>query len=425
MASVLPASFLLGSIYLLSYTLGLSLVLLAIALLGEKFASKLARFSDPHSPLKRIIGVIFIILGLLIALGYEKKLETAILDSGFLDVTKLENRILKKVDMKEESAGSNPYKEIVNPSGFINTDDKPIKIADYVGEKVILLDVMTYSCINCQRTFPYVTSWFEKYKDDGLIVIGIHTPEFAFEKLKSNVERAMKEFGINFPVVMDNEYGTWNAYGNRYWPRKYLIDIHGNIVYDHIGEGAYEETEKKIKELLAERKMVLGEGVTSDIIGGLVSSEIREQKTTARSPETYFGSLRNEYLGNGIPGQSGDVTFKLPQDIIPNTLYLDGKWNVTGEHARAQEDSSVVYYYFAKDVYIVASSDAGADMEIWQDGKIVTALTGAGSDVNKDGIVNISESKLYKIINNSSAGEHLLQIKIKKGNVDLFAFTFG
>jgi thiol-disulfide isomerase/thioredoxin len=151
-----------------------------------------------------------------------------------------------------------PPIEIKNPSGFVNTNDQPIKISDYIGNKVILLNIMTYSCINCQRTFPYVTAWYKKYKDDGLIVIGIHTPEFAFEKDKGNVEKAMKEFGINFPVVLDNEYATWNALENKYWPRKYLIDIHGNIVYDHVGEGAYEETEEKIKELLKERAVVLG-----------------------------------------------------------------------------------------------------------------------------------------------------------------------
>jgi thiol-disulfide isomerase/thioredoxin len=113
---------------------------------------------------------------------------------------------------------------------------------------------MTYSCSNCQATFPYVNAWYEKYKSDGLIVIGIHTPEFAFEKEKQNVIDAMKKFDITYPVVMDNDYSTWNSLGNRFWPRKYLIDLHGDTVFDHIGEGAYEETEAKITELLAKRK---------------------------------------------------------------------------------------------------------------------------------------------------------------------------
>lgn len=173
------------------------------------------------------------------------------------------SEVSKATTDNKSSAQSNkksvvPFVEIVNPSGFINTNDQPVKITDYVGKQVILVNVMTYSCINCQRTFPHVNSWYEKYKDDGLVVIGIHTPEFAYEKDKDNVETAFAKFGIKYPTVLDNDYATWRALGNKYWPRKYLIDIHGNIVYDHIGEGAYKETEEKIQELLKERAAVLG-----------------------------------------------------------------------------------------------------------------------------------------------------------------------
>jgi thiol-disulfide isomerase/thioredoxin len=158
----------------------------------------------------------------------------------------------------EDEEATIPFVEIQNPSGFVNTDGTAVTIEQYVGTHVILLNVMTYSCINCQRTFPYVNQWYEQYKDEGLIVIGIHTPEFAYEKDKNNVEIAMKKFDITYPVVLDNEYATWKALGNRFWPRKYLIDINGNIVYDHIGEGAYEETEQVIQTLLKERTAVLG-----------------------------------------------------------------------------------------------------------------------------------------------------------------------
>lgn len=171
----------------------------------------------------------------------------------------LESANTLKTKTDSVSSDTKKYVEIVRPSGFVNNNDLPITIGEYVGKKVILLNVMTYSCSNCQATFPHVNSWHEKYKDDGLVVIGLHTPEFAFEKNKKNVEEAMLKFGITYPVIMDNEYATWNAYGNRFWPRKYLIDIHGNIVYDHIGEGAYEETESKIIEALAFRKKVLGQ----------------------------------------------------------------------------------------------------------------------------------------------------------------------
>ena len=314
------------------------------------------------------------------------------------------------------------YKEIVAPAGFINTNGEEIKIGDYVGKKIIVLDVMTYSCINCQRSFPYVTNWYEKYKDKGLIVIGIHTPEFAFEKDKKNVEKAMKEFGINFPVVLDNEYGTWNAYGNRYWPRKYLIDINGNIVYDHIGEGAYEEIEMKIRELLQERTKLLGEKTKSETEDALVSSKIPEQQIESGSPETYFGFLRNEYLGNGIKGRSGLQTFTVPDVKNLNTLYLGGTWDIKAEHAESVKESRVIYLYNAKKVYIVASGTEPVNIEVWQDGALVE--TKAGEDVRK-GIVTIQESKLYKLINNASPGEHTLELRIPGSGVMLFAFTFG
>ena len=155
-------------------------------------------------------------------------------------------------------------KEITTPDGFINTGQnldgsaKPISIGEFVGSKVVLVDFWTYSCINCQRTTPYLNAWYQKYKDEGLVIIGLHTPEFEFEKIYQNVLEATKSMEIKYPVVLDNDYSTWNAYRNRFWPRKYLIDINGYIVYDHIGEGKYEETEKKIQEALAERKVVLG-----------------------------------------------------------------------------------------------------------------------------------------------------------------------
>lgn len=143
------------------------------------------------------------------------------------------------------------YIDFVNPSGFVNSE--PFKLADYIGKKVILVEFITYTCINCQRTFPYLKQWYETYQKDGLLVVGIHTPEFAFEKDRANVVGAMKKEGISFPVVQDNDFQTWNAYGNRFWPHRYVIDYDGKVVFDHAGEGAYTETEAVIKLLLANK----------------------------------------------------------------------------------------------------------------------------------------------------------------------------
>lgn len=143
------------------------------------------------------------------------------------------------------------YTEFVNPSGFVNVE--PFKLGDYVGKKVILIEFITYTCINCQRTFPFMKQWHETYEKDGLVVIGIHTPEFSYERDRDNVVAAMKKEGITFSIVQDNDYQTWNAYANRFWPHRYIIDYNGNIVFDHIGEGAYKETEEVIKLLLANK----------------------------------------------------------------------------------------------------------------------------------------------------------------------------
>jgi len=302
-----------------------------------------------------------------------------------------------------------PYTEITNPSGFVNTDG--ITIEELIGKKVILVDFLTYSCINCQRTFPYLNAWYEKYKDQGLEVVGIHTPEFAFEKDIQNVRDAMIRFGINYPIVLDNDYATWRAYKNKYWPRKYLIDIHGNVVYDHIGEGAYEETEMKIRELLQERASVLEE-TPVETSGDLVSSTVPGESSVAKSPETYFGSKRNEYLANGTPGSAGEQVFVLPSSINKNALYLGGTWNVTPEYVESVSDSEVVYRFDAQAVHIVAESDNSAEIEIFQDEVLQETIT-------------INESGLYTLIENDARGEHMITIKVKAGTVKFYAFTFG
>jgi thiol-disulfide isomerase/thioredoxin len=315
-----------------------------------------------------------------------------------------------------------PAQEIRNPSGFINTE--PFALADLIGKKVILVDFWTYSCINCQRTLPYLTAWYEKYKNQGLEIVGIHTPEFEFEKERDNVVRATEQFAVTYPVVQDNDYGTWFAYENRYWPRKYLIDIDGYIVYDHIGEGGYEETEKKIQELLKERMERLGEEGT--VAGDVVAPEGAESVKHGgrQSPETYFGSLRNTNFGSGTPGESGIKIFIVPGTIEANTLYLDGTFEITGEYAENKSaNARIVFKYGAEKVFIVLSSENGSTIEIIRDGKPVIEAAG---EHNKGGEVFVQEEKLYRIVEDPAGfGEHTLEIIIKEPGVRAFAFTFG
>lgn len=328
--------------------------------------------------------------------------------------------VLLKAPVEEARvAGGTPYKEIVDPSGFVNTDG--ITIGELIGKKVILVDFLTYSCINCQRTFPYMNAWYKKYKDQGLEIIGIHTPEFAFEKSLENVQKAMKDFGITYPIVLDNDYATWGAYENQYWPRKYIIDIHGNIVYDHIGEGAYEETEMKIQELLAERAQVLGEKVA--VGNDLAATDIKKVSISSKSPEVYFGSGRNEYFANGERGVAGKQTLVIPDSFIPNALYLGGVWNMQKEYAETSvAQDRIVFRYSAGDVYLVAESDTPVEIEVFQDGKPIGNL---GGDDVVNGVVTVQESRLYKMIQNDTPGEHVLEFRVKGAGVRVFAFTFG
>lgn len=326
---------------------------------------------------------------------------------------------------REKSKHYELAKEITTPDGFINTDGKPVAINDFIGKKIILVDFWTYSCINCQRTTPYLNSWYDKYKDKGLVIVGIHTPEFEFEKKYDNVKAATEKLGIKYPVVLDNDYFTWTAYKNRYWPRKYLIDIDGYIVYDHIGEGRYEETEQKIQEALKERMAVLGE---SGNISQSLTKEVLSQ-SGSQSPETYFGAARNQLFGNGTPGKVGDQNdLYLPAGLSSNTLYLSGDWKIESEFAQnVSSTAGIVYKYTAKDVFFVSGADAETLVEVLRDGKPLSSE--AGTDITRTAsgktIVKIKEARLYKIIQDSQSEIHTLEFIISKPGLKAFTFTFG
>ncbi|PIT91239.1 thiol-disulfide isomerase [Candidatus Kaiserbacteria bacterium CG10_big_fil_rev_8_21_14_0_10_49_17] len=329
----------------------------------------------------------------------------------------------ERVAMKEKEFER--AKEISTPDGFINaTEDFNIK--DLIGKKVVLVDFWTYSCINCQRTLPYLNAWNKKYADEGLVIIGLHTPEFEFEKNYENVKRAVEKWGIEYPVVLDNDYSTWRAYKNQYWPRKYLIDIDGFIVYEHIGEGGYKETEEKIVALLNERARVLGEG------GVVVSDTAPENVDTVdfgkvRSPEMYFGYARVENLVNPLKSTCTDSVcrYEKPATIPLNGFALSGAWNIEREKATLADSSgSVTLYFNANKVNLVAGADGAVRAEIYLDGKKVTE-NHAGYSVGS-GVVEFNEHDLYNLIDlRGQYGAHELEIRFLDGSVSAFAFTFG
>jgi len=312
--------------------------------------------------------------------------------------------------------------DLVGIAYYLNTT--PEKLAEQIKGKVVLYDIWTYSCINCIRTLPYIIAWDEKYSDQGLLVIGIHSPEFEFEKDKANVELAVQKYGIKYPVVMDNDMKTWKAFDNRYWPRKYIADYEGYIRYDHIGEGAYQETEKVIQQLLKERSNALGMKTASS--EQLV--DIKEfDHSSFRTPELYFGYKfvqgRNQ-LGSA-EGFNPDrtITYKEPQRLDLHKFYPVGDWTNLPDSMRLESGSgSIKLLYHAKEVNIVTGNSA--DLEIFLDGKPLPKEY-AGKDIDSGNKISVSEPDLYNIINSPDAATHELEIKINQKGFEIYTFTFG
>jgi thiol-disulfide isomerase/thioredoxin len=309
--------------------------------------------------------------------------------------------------------------ELRGIAGYINADST---LQEKIKGKVVLYDIWTYSCINCQRTLPYITAWDEKYSDQGLVIVGIHSPEFEFEKDINNVKLAVEKFGISYPVVLDNDKQIWDAFENRYWPRKYLADDEGYIRYDHIGEGAYDETEKIIQDLLEGRAKKLG----LDVASAQPLVDIDEYKHGSRTPELYFGydfAFGRSQIGNSEGFRPNEqVTYTIPDKIHENNFYMEGTWkNLEDRMVLVSDSGRIILPYFAKEVNIV--SGGNSELEILLDGaKIPEHYSGA--DV-QDGKAMISDSTLYNLVKATESASHVLEIQAKQPGFEIYTFTFG
>jgi cytochrome c biogenesis protein CcdA/thiol-disulfide isomerase/thioredoxin len=440
LASVLPVSLLAGVADIFAYVIGMCAFLLMITLAGQKLIGRLGFAANPKGWFRRIVGALFVLIGIMIVTGTSAAIEAPLYN--VFDETKIEQHFLQggtgnalspeatstmpsALTLAEKQMRYHLAPELVSPDGYLNTGGAPINLAQYRGKDVVLLDFWDYSCINCERTLPYLTSWYAKYKDEGLVVIGVHTPEFAFEHDPANVEAALKRFGIDYPVVLDNEYQTWNAYGNQYWPHEYVIDIDGFITHDHIGEGEYDETEKAIQAALAERADRLGTAAatSTSLTPDIPSSDVGQ----VASPETYFGSNRNQYFGNGTLGASGTKDFTLTSALPPiNTFYLGGSWDIEPEYAESTGETVIQYHYASSDVYFVAGTKDGTPVtvDVYRDGKPVGQF--AGDDVNPaTSAMTVSGDRLYRIIHDPTPGEHTLELRIHGAGLRAYTFTFG
>ncbi len=319
-------------------------------------------------------------------------------------------------------------KNFTKISEYINT--KPISFDD-LKEKVVLVDFWTYSCINCIRTIPHLNEWYDKYSDKGLVIVGIHTPEFEFEKNSDNVKSAVQKFGIKYPVLQDNDKETWNEYENRYWPRKYLVDDEGYIRYDHIGEGAYQETEKVIQALLSERAAHLGmkNTIFNDIQNSNNRSKFEYQDVNfskIQSPELYFGyEFARAPLGNNEgfkPNQI--VSYNLPDnsEIKPDVIHLEGKWKNNSDHMELQSNNgSIILKYNSKSVNIVAGGKG--NFTVTQDGNLIK--NNLSKDSSGNGKFMIDGQRLYNLATNKEYGEHTIEIDVIGKGFQIYTFTFG
>ena len=301
--------------------------------------------------------------------------------------------------------------------GDVWFNSQPLTSED-LKNKVVLVDFWTYSCVNCQRTLPYLKTWWEKYKDMNLIIIGVHTPEFEFEKNKENVAQALKDFNITWPVVMDNDHINWNNFANKYWPAKYLANKDGKVVYEHFGEGSYKETEDKIQELLSDGNTVL------------MPKTISEEHTHGKvcfpaTPELYCGYWRGKLSDQEyIADEAGE--YKKPDRVRINMIALGGKFIAQSEYIEAVEVGSEILLNFqATEVNLVMSPvDETAIVEIRLNSEPLND-DNRGHDVGKNSEVPITKSTLYNLFKSELPVTSILSIIVKKGSFRAYAFTFS
>jgi len=419
LASVLPRSFESGLIYLIAYTIGLVLALLALALLGRKLIARIRWAVDTHSLFRRLTGVLFVLVGLAIITGQEVPIETWVANHLPFDETRIEQVLLAGAShsklAKPSAAASDagvlnvaatPAPQLVGLTSWLNSP--PLNIAQLKG-KVVLVDFWTYSCINCIRSIPYVEKWYQTYSSKGLVIIGVSTPEFAFEHVPANVAAAVKKDGITYPVALDNNYDTWNAFNNDSWPADYLIDKQGDIRYVSLGEGGYSTTEKAIQYLL---------GVNAPLTTASFHVPVDQDQT----PETYFGTNRaSDYVGT--PNLSdGQYRFQPASNVPGNGWTLEGSWQINPEYITSESASSTLTFQVqAKDVYMVAGSSGNTSHTV------SVALPSAPGQFGADapnGKAVVAGSRLYHIASLKSFGETTVKLTVPAG-VSLYTFTFG
>ncbi len=372
----------------LAYSIGTAIPMYAVIKGGQRLFTRIPWLLKNTGRIQRAFGLIMIGVAGLIYFGLDRNFQTYILTKFpqyGAGLTQFEDRAFVKDELKEmgEPKVTLMKKGTLAPeliAGGQWFNSKPLTIQELKG-KVVLVDFWTYTCINCIRTLPYLKSWDEKYRDLGLVIIGVHSPEFEFEKDAGNVAEAITDFAIEYPVMQDNDFSTWKAYKNRYWPAKYLVDAEGNIRYTHFGEGDYDETELAIQTLLTEAGQE-----------ARLERDNPQYKTYGRTPELYLGSARY--------AEASPIT-------------REGRWSVEEEYALASPGAEMSVRYNAKSVYLVMRPTEGTQkVEVYLDQELVETIM-------------VDKHTLYTLIDLEAPGTHTLRLVFPDGNVELYAFTFG
>lgn len=436
LATVFPSSWILGWVYLALYLLGLWGILLSIVFFGGKWIRNIRWITAKSGVSWLLIGLLLISFGVFIATGLDKKLQIFLLDVWVPNVTTIETKLIAKItetptknqtpEMIKNEKQPAPWESIdTNISWSVQTPYRApdlSAIQDWINAnpgdmknlegKVVLIDFWTYSCINCQRTLPTLTSWDQKYRDEGLVIIGIHAPEFAFEKKRANVEKAVEKANIKYAVWLDNNFDVWDAYDNLYWPAKYFIDKNGFVRHTHFGEGGERESEQVIQALLNERNPA-----KTPVMKPQEDTSTPKINEKNINPETYLGAARAEWYQWSPRHTDGTYVFRPELPLSGFGWTLSGSWDVRWEYIEAKDqNASITLQNHAKQVYLVISRNPETPrgyIEVTYQGKIYQ--------------LDILEDQMYTLLvgeNRSiAAGWSPIQVTSSPG-LRLHAFTF-
>lgn len=414
---------------LLAFAAGAATSLALALFAGGKVFAMMKRGLGAEEYVRKGLGVAVLAGVVAISLGWDTRFLSQF---TFLNTAGAEQKLIEKLAAKPEGmkpvAMKVPDEKLAPPlAGATRWFNSPPLTQEGLRGKVVLIDFWTYSCINCLRTLPYIKAWDAKYRDQGLVIIGVHAPEFAFEKDAGNVEKAIHDLGITYPVAMDNNYEIWNAYKNEYWPAHYLIDAQGRIRDEHFGEGKYRETEEMIQTLLKEAHLG-NTAMENGVVQVASSGAMAAPSDYHRSPETYLGYARQRNLASPeVLKQDAVARYSTPKTLGLNHWSLQGKWLVSDESSTLQAPGGKISYQFrGRDLHLVLGSNSGKPIryKVTLDGAEPGADHGMDTDAHGNGVIH--DQRLYQLVRqDGKAGERTFRIEFLDAGAQAFAFTFG